>query len=444
MSGMRCARATGSCRRFPSLFVAAAGLLAFLLPALDAVLADSGSSVPAWIDTTAESARITLSTMAGAIITVAGTVFSITIVTLSLASQQFGPRLLRRFMHDLATQVTLGVFLATGFYCLLLLRALGRGSLGETVPNVSVLVAVVLVAVSVVVLIVFIHHIAMLIQAPQVVAGVAQDLNDSIERLYPRHAEHENDAQQDGARMVAALGRPARVLESKREGYIQALSEEGLGELAAKHDAVMRLHVHAGHFVSEGTALADVWLRPSHAAEDGAGEALAAGVNNCLVVGARRTPRQDAVAAVGELVEVAVRALSPGINDPFTAINCIDRLGAAMARLARKDAPAKYRFDDASRLRVITRPVPFGKVMDAAFDQIRQHARNEVAVTARVLEALAVVGAAADSGDKRASVLQHAAMAASVADTLAEEHDRSALLTRRAAVEQACGGDAAA
>ena len=169
----------------PSIFAATALILSFGMPLVDESILNSGIQLPEWIFTTTSTARTTLSAMASAMIAVTGTVFSITIVTLSLTSQQFGPRLLRRFMYDLTTQVTLGVFLATGFYCLLMLRVVESQVNGLVAPHLSVLVAVVFAILSMAMLIVFIHHIAMLIQAPNVVAAVARDLDDAILRLFP-------------------------------------------------------------------------------------------------------------------------------------------------------------------------------------------------------------------------------------------------------------------
>ena len=193
----------------PTLFAVGAVLLSLTLPLLDAAIAKSGWSQPEWIRTTTPTARSTLSAMAGAMVAVTGTVFSITIVTLSLTSQQFGPRLLRRFMYDLPTQVTLGVFLSTGLYCLLVLRIVEHHDGGAAAPHLSVLVAVMLSVLSMAMLIVFIHHVAMLIQAPHVVAAVARDLDDAIARLFPeeigdavrdeRHKHHSDAIKQRGS-----------------------------------------------------------------------------------------------------------------------------------------------------------------------------------------------------------------------------------------------------
>jgi uncharacterized membrane protein len=411
-----------------------AALLSLTVPLLDAAIATSGWSLPGWIRTTTPTARATLSAMVGAMVAVTGTVFSITIVTLSLTSQQFGPRLLRRFMYDLPTQVTLGVFLSTGLYCLLILRIVEHHDGGAAAPHLSVLLAVMLSVLSIAMLIVFIHHVAILIQAPHVVAAMARDLDDAIARLFPeeigdavRDEQHQNGDRRDQA---GRLGENYLVVRSTRDGYIQAIDEDGLMQLARERDLVFRLRCRPGNFIAIGSPLADVWRCGDPSARESNTGDLTATLNETVIVGIQRTPRQDVECAIEELVEIAVRALSPGINDPFTAMNCIDRLGAALGRFAERKLPAAYCCDEEGRLRIIVGTVSFANALDASFDQIRQYGHNSVAVTIRLLEALASVAEHVQRDEDRAVVKLHAEMVSRHTESFSEEHDKRQMVER--------------
>ncbi|MEO8496271.1 MAG: DUF2254 domain-containing protein [Planctomycetota bacterium] len=424
----------------PTLFALGAVMLSLLLPRLDAAIVAWGWRLPEWIRTTIPAARATLSAIAGAMVAVTGTVFSITIVTLSLASQQFGPRLLRSFMYDLPTQITLGVFLSTGFYCLLLLRVVEQHDGGVTAPHVSVLAAVALTVLSMAMLIVFIQNVATLIQAPHVVAAVARDLDGAIERLFPEligdPASDEELNEASARDMESKLGENCVVVGSTREGYIQAIDADGLMQLARERDLVLRLRSRPGDFIALGSPLADVWQAAEQPAAELSGTDLAVPLSETFLVGIRRTPRQDVECMIDELVEVAVRALSPGINDPFTAMNCIDRLGAALGRVAERKLPSAYRWDDEGRLRVIARPVSFANVLDAAFNQIRQYGRDSVAVTTRLLEALESIAAHVQRSEDREALKRRAEMIVRLSESFSEEHDQRQVVKRHERVMQ--------
>lgn len=428
----------------PTLLALATVLLAMIMPAVDEWANDAGIKVPEWIRTTTETARSTLSTVAGAIVAVAGTVFSITIVTLSLASQQFGPRLLRRFMYDLVTQLTLGVFLSTSLYCLLILRIVESHEGGMAVPHFAVLTAVALTVLSMAMLIAFIHHIAMLIQAPNVVAAVARDLDDAIVRLFPEKIGQPPDHthQPDGDAAERGLDGDGRLVRCTKEGYIQAIDGDGLLNFARENDLVLRLLARPGHYVAVDAPLARVWNETPAARNDNDDDEWATRINDAVIVGTRRTPRQDVECAIDELVEVAIRALSPGVNDPFTAVNCVDRLGASIGRLAERKLPSPYRFDDDDNLRVIAQTVAFGDVLNAAFNQIRQYGRGSVAVTIRLMEALTVIASRATRPVDRDAVRSHVEMINRVGETFEEAHDRKDLADRYDRLIDALNGEA--
>lgn len=426
----------------PSVFAIFALVLSLVLPQLDHYFAHSKHHLPEWVLTTADTARTTLSAMAGAMIAVTGTVFSITIVTLSLTSQQFGPRLLRRFMYDLTTQITLGVFLSTGFYCLLMLRVV-ESKETLTAPHLSVVTAVGLTVLSMGMLIVFIHHIAMLIQAPNVVAAVADDLDDAILRLFPEkigESLNESEANLEDRPEFRSLEEiEPLVIRSTQDGYVQAIDGNGLIDLAKEKDLIIRLDAQPGQFVSTGSPLAEIWPVGKQDSSEDMVDSLTGPLNETFITGVRRTPRQDLNCAVEELVEVAVRSLSPGINDPITAMNCIDYLGAALGRLAERKLPGSYRCDAEGRLRVIAQPVSFSDVLDAAFNQIRQYGRESVAVIIRLLETLTSVADHLVRDEDRTAVEHHGKMIAQTAEAIPQPYDRDAIDQRYAALAKALG-----
>lgn len=426
----------------PSLFAIGALLLSLFMPRIDSLIVDLEWKIPEWILTTTDAARATLSALAGAMIAVTGTVFSITVVTLSMTSQQFGPRLLRRFMYDLTTQVTLGVFLSTGLYCLLLLRSVDQHG-DASVPHLAILTAVVMAVTSMAMLIGFIHHVAMLIQAPHVVAAVARDLDDAIVRLFPeRIGEPATSKRFEGDTVQAQeskLGERSSVVLSEREGYIQAIDGDMLLQLARERQFVLRLRSRPGDFITIGTPLADVWSDERPEEEDEFAD-LGSPFNDAVIAGVRRTPRQDVECAIDELVEVAVRSLSPGINDPFTAMNCIDRLGASLGRLAERKLSSPYRYDADGRLRVIARPVSFADVLDAAFNQIRQYGRESVAVSIRILEALTSIADHAQRDEDRKAIQLHGEMTARSRESFDEEFDQRTVDERFLRLRNLCEG----
>ncbi len=420
----------------PTILAIAAVALGNLLPYVDQVFATDHWPL---VGTTAATARSTLSAIVGATMAVTGTVFSITVVTLSLTSQQFGPRLLRTFMHDFSTQLAMGTFLATGLYCLLVLRVVEVSDGAASIPHMSVLVAVLLTVFSMAVLIYFIHHISVLIQAPHVVAAVARDLDDAIVRLFPEEIGHAATKSEEpsatGRVQAGQLGDDFQVVDARVGGYVQAVDADGLLSWASDHDLVIQLLKRPGHFACRNTPIARIWSRDSDGLQD-----CTSRLNDSFIVGIRRTPRQDVECAIEELVEVAVRSLSPGINDPFTAINCIDWLKSSMLRLARRRIPLAHRCDAEGTLRLIAEPVTFADAMDAAFNQIRQYGKDSPAVMIRLLESFADLAANADRQEDRQAIREHAHIVMRAAEeTFAARYDREAARHRHQEVERALG-----
>jgi uncharacterized membrane protein len=371
---------------------------------LDRAAYDGSLHFPSWvISGTADAARQILTTVAAALITVVTLVFSITIVTLTLASTQFGPRMLRNFIRDRITQITLGSFVATFVYAILALVSIGPGAHGEFVPHLSITVTMALVVADVAVLVVFIDHIAKSIQLPQVIASIASDLSQAIEAEAALPARNPGKAGPSLSEMLARLDEDSGVVRAPRSGYLQYVGMSALIEIAGSGHAVIRLLHRPGHFVVEGQPLADVW--PATAAPG-----VARALGGAHATGPHRTLTQDLSFAVDQLVEIAIRALSPAVNDTFTALACIDWLGDGLCKIADRWRPATVHRDAAGHVRVITVTVGFRRLLERAHDKIRQASRGMPAVMIRQLDGLAKVMAYTTSSEQRELLLQQAAM----------------------------------
>lgn len=373
----------------PGLMMAAGVVLAFVLPELDRIFE---GSLPSRFRVSSETARTTISTLAGAMVTVTGIVFSTTTVAISITAAQHGPRLLRNFFAKSVTQATLGVCLSVSVYCLLLLRTVDEREGEVFIPQLSVHAAYLLVLMTLVAIIVFTHQVAGLVQTQNVASDVADELEKAVCRLYPDPFDEEAEEGGDSPAWLECWeGFDEESLQgapSARDGYVQAVDVDSLVKIATRCDVLLRIEARPGDYVRDGDRL--VSATPAGRLDDDEAKRIRSG----FMIGNLRTPQQDVECAVLELVEIAVRALSPGVNDPFTAITCVDRLSGALRRLAgRKPAQSLWR-DDEGAPRLVVKPRAFADVVAAAFNQIRQHSRSDVAVTVRLLQAIAAIAPA--------------------------------------------------
>ncbi|MGD9724020.1 MAG: DUF2254 domain-containing protein [Pirellulales bacterium] len=404
----------------PALLGLLAIAMALVTVGIDHAIGDRASWTNAWAYTGGpEGARAVLATIAGSMITVAGVVFSITIVALSLASAQFGPRLLRNFIRDRRNQFVLGTFTATFLYCLLVLRTVRGTDHEQFVPGISVTIGILLAVASLGVLIYYIHHVAISIQATHVIQSVSQELRETINRLWPEQLGEEPSVEQ-AEEAPSFPAEEAVTIQAGQSGYVDAIRNDTLLKLAKDHDLVLRLAYRPGHFAVAGTPLAEVWP-PQNVSDE-----VSRRLNAAFVFAWHRSPFQDVEFAIDQLVEVAVRALSPGVNDPFTALTCIDRLGESLCQLAQRTMPSRLRYDDEQRLRIITYPVDFRAVTDAAFNQIRQYGAASAAVLICLLETIAVIiWLARRSADRKALADQADLVVRAARRSIPDEADRA-------------------
>ena len=361
---------------------------------------------------TADSARSVLSVIAGAMIGVAGTVFSITLVALTLASSQFGPRLLRNFMHDRLNQVVLGSYVASFIYCLLVLRIVQAENKVDFVPNISVLFAILGAFVNILLLIWFIHHISVNIQADKVIADLDQGMLGNIKNLFPdqKEATPSPPNQKDIDHLKKEYSASFTVYSNKN-AYLQAVDYEGLLSLALENDLVIHLDHRAGNFLVQGAELVRIWCRKE------CDDPTKKKILDSFVIGQIRTPAQDAEFAIHQMVEIAARALSPGINDPYTAISCIDRLTSTMCYLTHAKFPVAHRLDEEGKLRLVLNPLTFGGLLDAAFHQIRQFGKDSPAVLIHLMEALITIFRFTQNQSQKNAVKRHADMVLRAGET---------------------------
>ncbi len=305
--------------------------------------------------------------------------FSITIVALTLASTQFGPRMLRNFIRDRGTQHTLGAFVATFVYAVLALVAIGNGAHRPFVPNISITVALLALVLDMGVLIYFINHITNLIQLPQVIASIARDLATAIAAEGWRGDSHPVAATSLSlAEIERQMAESSGVVRTARSGYLQFVHYDTLVRIASNANAVIRLHYRPGHFLVEGHPLATVWPP----------DAVTRSLERAHLTGPYRTLAQDLSFAVDQLVEIAIRALSAAVNDTFTALTCIDWLGESLCKIAAEWSPTQIHRDQAGHIRLISAAVGYQRIVERAYEKIRQASRGMPAVMIRQLDAL--------------------------------------------------------
>lgn len=372
----------------------------------------------------ADGSRSMLSTIAGSMITVTGVIFSITIVALVLASSQYSPRILRNFMRSRANQVVLGVFVGVFSYCIVVLRTIRGGDENAYVPSLAVLFGVVLALIAIGVLIFFIHHIASSIQASSILAAIAKETFQAIDELFPDKigvAAHDCQDEQEQA-INALMWHP---VTSTHTGYIQSIDTQALFEFACKHNIVLRMDRAIGEFVFEGGPLVSL------SAQEKADARISHALQRIYTIGHYRSIEQDPAFGIRQIVDIAMKALSPGINDTTTAVTCVDYLTAIIARLASRRIEIRCpRFHD-DELRMFAKGPDFDSLLALAFDQIRQNASGNVAVMLALLDALETISRLTHNAPRRRLLLQQVNFIAELAErSIENEHDRATVRVR--------------
>ena len=403
----------------PTLIVRGSGVLAVAFIELDSRLSFKLlTNFPRLFGAGAEGSRGMLSSIAGSMITVASVTFSITIVALSQASSQYSSRILRNFMRDRGNQAVLGVFLGVFTYCLFVLRAIRGGDEGQFIPSLSVFGALVLALVAIGFLIFFIHHVASLLQASNVIAAAAHETLQTIDRLFPERLRDDESEAEAGPESNNLLKQERQIIiPAPKTGYIQSHDEEAFFNLACSSQSIFRMHVGIGEFATFDSPLVSVY---SSSFMD---EKLVKNIQATYSINSLRTIEQDAGFGIRQIVDIALKALSPGVNDTTTAVTCIDYLTAINLRLADRRIAHALVFED-GRLRVIVKGPSFERFVGESFDEIRANARGNATVILRLLHSLKTIGAATDDAGRSSLISKHISLLEDLTNrTIDSEYD---------------------
>ncbi|MGO4525151.1 DUF2254 domain-containing protein [Microvirga sp. 2MCAF35] len=401
------------------LSLLALGLAYWVLTFGPSLLEDWGDGELWWIyGGDASSARGLLSSLLSGLMTMFSLVVSVTFVILTLAANQLGPRLVPTFMGDRQIQAVIGLFLGTILYVLVVLRSLNETLGNEGVPHAAVTIGSVLTVICLFALLFYVHKVARAIVADNIVARVAHDLRGNVRGMLPETGESD-DAMPDD------IPPKAGTVSLGRSGYIQVIDYDRLVSVACRERALLEVKVRAGHFVLAGGEHVVV-----HAARPLGIDAVEA-VRDAVVVGEERSPAQDLEHGLRQLVEIGLRALSPGINDPHTAVAVVDRLGAAFEEIFQRVLPPSLLPDQEGVIRVIARRSDVQGLVDAAFDPLRQAGQEIPAVLIRMADVLGQLASILRRQDTQDAVVQHLGKLAETAEAARlAPCDRAAVLLR--------------
>jgi uncharacterized membrane protein len=353
----------------------------------------------------ASGARDVLATVATAMVQMAAITFSVTIVALAMRSQQFGPRLLRNFTGDQMNQAILGAFIGTFVYALLVLRAvrdLGDDADIDTetfVPLLAVTGAIVLALISLALFVVFIDRVVTSIQANSIIAQAAEETHGAIDRLFPEPVGDAPSREEEEVE-THPLERPVEILALKT-GYIQTVDADELMEAAAGADIVLRMEAPIGGFAIKGTPLATASPR-EHVDDE-----VARKIQKLYTISRDRSVTDDPEFGIRQIVDVAVKALSPSDNDPTTACTATEFLGAILIDFATRSVPSPLRRDETGSIRVIALGPTFRRMANLALNQIREHGEDDVAATLQLLETVTRVAEAVKDESRRGVLQEH-------------------------------------
>jgi uncharacterized membrane protein len=395
----------------PAVLIVAATLIFVITFAIDVAAYYHHLQLPFWLHLgSADAGRDVLIAIAAAIITTVGVVFSITILALTLASQQFGPRMMRNFVRDVGNQFTLGIFVSSFVYSVLALGSISSFPHPDFVPHLTIAVAEALLLVDLAVLIYFINHIAASIQLPAVIAGIARDLDLAIDTEFPLAGKdtpptvgQERYVLQSPDELLAAIEQRGGVVLAAKSGYLQFVGYAQLTKIANLLDATIRLDYRPGHFIVAGQPIAKVFPQ-------GAAQQVERELAKAHVTGPHRTLMQDPIFAIDQMVEIAIRALSPAVNDTFTALTCLDWLSSGLCRISQRQLSSDVYRNEEGRVRLIGAGWTYERMVNRALDKIRQAAVGMPAVLIRILDSISVVAASTTTLAQREVLLRQAQM----------------------------------
>ncbi len=416
----------------PGIMALGAMLLAWLMFWLDGQIPNEILNTSRFIVSgSVTELRGYLFAMATAVLTTAGVVFTLLTLPLSTVAAQYGSRLLRIFLGDRTTQFVLGMFVATFAYCVFSAMAIPPAEVRPEGAQITTTIGLYLLIAAFASLILLIQHISMMLQAPNIAAAAGVELMEVVRETNLQQAPG-GEYQRQTARNLpdSFMMEKASPVRATETGYIQYVDPEYILPLAEKKNIVIHIVPKPGAFVRSGMVIAEVW--PADRVDNDLNDEI----RNTFHLGNQRTPTQDVEYAINQLTEMAVRAMSPAINDPFTAMTCLDYIGAGLALFVRQGAISPNIYDSHGQLRLFFAPVTFDELLSAAFDMLRHASSDNADVLLHMLEIIDVISQDTKSPDDRQKLLRHALLIGeeSQVGSLIEE-DRKSIHQRSEALQ---------
>ncbi|AKH37612.1 MULTISPECIES: DUF2254 domain-containing protein [Nitrosomonas] len=410
----------------PAIIVAASiALAAGAINVESAIESETLARWPRLFGAGAEGARQMLSTIANSMMAVVGVTFSMTLVTLTLASSQYTSRVLGSFIRNRTTQTVLGIFAGIFTYCLLVLRTIRDNGEDTFVPGIAVFLGVFFALAGIGVLILFIHHIATSIQASNIICSVAEDTIAAIKIVFPERNPHNNSKEDETLlrRLLIEAEDWEEVLAGK-SGYIQSIDYEALKKLAHEKGTIIKTEHGIGNFVVKGAPLASL------PRQDLLEEKTFHKVCSFYGIDSHRTIEQDPDFGIRQIVDMAVKALSPGVNDTTTVITCIDYLTSILCFLVQRNSPLRIYYEKGEP-RLIRMNPTFETLLDTSFEEIRRNASGNARVIISMLDALKIIGATSPLVSHRKALGEQAKKVAELAEgSIESTHDLAAIRAR--------------
>jgi uncharacterized membrane protein len=396
----------------PVLCVLAGVALSFATIAVDRLA--GGSAVPQSLSGDADAALAILTTVAASMVTLTGLVLTITMVVVQLAMGQFTPRVLRTILRDRPSQMAIGVFVATFAHAMLVMREVKSPSQGDegSVPGLAIVVAYVLIVISIMVLVSYVHHIGQALRVASLIDSVGNETRELLDKLYPRHGPAAEVPEAD-----LPDGEPSQVIRAPGQGVVYRADDRELTDRAREAGAVLVLIPRIGDFVPEGAPLVEVY---------GADGIEPARILRSLGIGKERTLHQDAAYGIRMLVDVAQRSVSPDMADPTTAVQAVDRLHDLLRQLADRPFPSGYHYDAEGALRLVTPMLSWDGYVHLALDELRHYGRESLQLMRRLRAMVLDLLAVAPPERRLPLELQLRLLDSMAQEAFADEEDREA------------------
>ena len=427
----------------PALMALGAVLLAWAMYWLDSLVPNEALASSRFVlSGTPGEMRSALLSMAGTVLATAGVVFTLLTLPLSTVAAQYGSRLLRLFLGDRTTQFVLGMFVATFVYCIAAALSIPPADVAPESPQLTASLGVYLMLATFATLILLVQHISTMLQAPNIAAAAGVELQNVVSAEISNEVTSGDEGSgrldarpnsQDAPNALAEIdGYPIR---ARSTGYIQFVDPDTLLTLAREKDLIIRLLRRPGHYIWSGAVVALV------SPADRVDEQLDKLIRRAFQVGNGRTPTQDIEYAVNQLTEMAVRAMSPAINDPFTAMTCLDHVGHGLGEFIRQGQKGSHYYDRDGKLRLVLEPVTLEVLLDAAFDMLRHASCDNASVLLHMLKVIDLIGQEVKTPEARQQLLRHVSLiqAESQAGALIEQ-DRQSIYRSGEALQMKLAG----